>query len=93
MFGIKPLSCVAGNVPLKLTAVRAKRLLGAGVSCWRGVRVEKLFAPLVLTAISSHLSGPVNAFPKSTVVVNRPLLTATAVLVTGPATRLPSTLA
>ena len=61
--------------------------------CWRGVRVLKLVAPLVLTASSSQLLPPVKGpEPKSMVVVNRPFLTAVALFVTGGATSTPVTL-
>ena len=62
---------------------------GVGVTCCRGRGCE-MFAPLVLTAIASQLLVPVKTpGPKSTSVVNRPLVTATAVFVTGPAMALP----
>ena len=80
-------NCAAEIVPLTFAAVMA---YGTGVNCWRGASVVKLFAALVLTAIASQLLVPVNApDPKSTSVVNRPLVTATAVLVTGPAMATP----
>jgi hypothetical protein len=40
----------------------------------------KLPAPLVPTAISSQREAPVKAFPKSSVTVKSPLLTATALV-------------
>jgi hypothetical protein len=63
---------------------------GVGVTGWRGARVLKVFAALVLTAIASQLLVPVNTpGPKSTSVVNKPFVTATALFVTGPATAVP----
>ena len=65
---------------------------GVGATCCRGARVLKLFAPLVLTASASQLLVPRNApGPKSTSVVNSPLVTTTAVFVTGPASAVPVT--
>ncbi|MGH8022810.1 MAG: hypothetical protein ACRED1_04475 [Limisphaerales bacterium] len=49
----------------------------------------KSFASLVLTAISNQLLPPVKTCPKSTIVVNKPLLTVTAAFVTGPAMATP----
>ena len=63
---------------------------GTGVTCWRGDSVAKVFAPLVLTAISSQLLVPVNRpGPKLTSVVNNPFVTATALFVTDPAMAVP----
>ena len=86
---IVPLNCVAATLPLTLAAIMA---YGTGVNCWRGARVKKVFAALVLTASCSQLLVPVKTLPKSTVVVNRPLVTHTAAFVTGPAYTLPVTL-
>ena len=59
---------------------------GTGVNGWRGVRVVKLLTPLVATLICSQTPSPMNTpGPKSIVVVNRPLVTPTALLVSGPA--------
>src|SRR5947209_8092341 len=84
--------CVSETVPLTLLAVVANTAYGVGVNCWRGASVMKAFAALELTAISSQLLPPVKTFPKSTVVVNNPLLTGTARFVTGPERALPVTL-
>ena len=59
---------------MRLPAVIA---YGVAVMGWRGLRVVKSAAPLVLTAISSQRSTPVNTpAPGSSVAVKRPLLTA-----------------
>ena len=69
-------------------APSAKMAYGVGVSCCRGASVVKLPAPLVSTPISSQLVSPFQTpAPKSIITVNRPLVTTTALLVTGPADR------
>ena len=87
MLAVPALNCPGPMEPLKLLAVVAKMANGTGVSCWRGVKGMKLLAPvLVSTLISNQLVGPVNGSePKSICTVNRPLLTMTPLLVTGPA--------
>ena len=85
----------AGIVPTKFVALAdsAKLAYGVGVNCWRGDSVPNEFAPLVLTAICSQLFAPVKTSPKSTGVVNNPLVTLTAEFVTGPAMATPPLLA
>ena len=75
--------------PGRLPAASAKIAYGAGLNHWRGVRVKKASAPWVLTAICSQLLVPAKISPKSTAVVNNPLDTPTAELVTGPAMATP----
>ena len=88
-----PANCDADTVPLKPLALSAAIAYGTGVNCWRGVSVVKGLAPLVSTPISSQLVWPVNTpGPKSTSTVNRPLVTTTALLVTGPAMGTPPVL-
>lgn len=76
----------AETTPLKLAAVIA---YGTDVNCCRGVSVKKLFAPFVLTAISSQLLPLAKTLPQSTSVVNKPFVTPTAEFVTGPPSTLP----
>ena len=69
--------------------------MGVDKTAWRGASVEYEAAPLVCTRpISSHSRWPSvkGLLPKSTATVNRPLLTLTALLVTGPETRIPPVL-
>jgi len=81
-FAYAPLRLAPGKAPLKLPAVIA---YGAAVICWGGVSGVKLPAPLVLTARFSQRFAPVNTpAPKSSVTVNRPLLTGTALVVRVP---------
>src|ERR1700677_1269412 len=85
-----PFNCAALTVPDRLLDVLAKMAYGAGVNCWRGSSETKLLPPLVCTSRCSQLLPPRNApGPKSTSIVNNPLLTATAVLVIGPTITLP----
>ena len=64
---------------------------GVDVRSWRGASVVNALPPLVRTEISSQFVEPLKTLePKSIVARNNPLLlTATAVLVIGPATGLP----
>src|ERR1039457_1584323 len=88
--GSTPLTWLTGSVPDNPPAVPAKTAYGVGVIGWRGASVAKAVAPFVRTAISSQLDVPVKApAPKSTSTVNTPLVTRTALLVTGPAMATP----
>jgi len=64
-------------------AWRANSEYGVGDSCWRPPRTTKLSdVPLVRTLICNQRSGPVKKFvPKSTTVVNNPLVMKTPALV------------
>ena len=87
MSGTTPLTWLTGSVPDKPLAVFAKTAYGVGVNCWRGAKVVNVLTPLVSTPICNQLVAPVNTpGPKSISTVNRPLVTPTALLVTGPAT-------
>src|ERR1039458_5018178 len=68
-------SCAAVTAPLTLPALMA---YGVGVMACRGATVLKVPLPLVRTASSSQRFAPGKFAPKSTVTVNRPLLTAVA---------------
>jgi hypothetical protein len=76
-----------GDVVLLLAAEIA---YGVGVNCCLGESTVTFVAPFVPTPICSQFAPPANALdPKSTVVVNNPLLTVTLVFVTGPTTATP----
>ena len=61
-----------------------------GMSGWRGERVVKP-PPFFCALISNQRSGPVKMpGPKSSVTVNRPLLTTVVALVNGPPATLPT---
>ena len=64
---------------------------GVAINLCRGASVVKLPVPVVRAAISSQRCAPIlnGLLPKSSVTLNTPLLTATAELVAGPATKGP----
>lgn len=81
-----PANCPAGSVPSKLLALLAKIEQGTGVNGWSGFNVVNVLTPLLATPICNQLVWPVNApAPKSISTVNKPLVTFTELLVTGPA--------
>ena len=83
--GTTPLTWLTGSGPARPLAVPARMAYGVGVTGWREVNVVKAVAPFVRTPISSQRAGPVNTpLPKSSVIVNSPLVTGVAALVTVP---------
>ena len=102
---LKPGAGVDGNGTIRQLAVfygarqsggiaaLGKNGIRGGRGLLPGTQRGELLLPLVSTAICSQLLWPFHTLPpKSIVTVNRPLVTATALLVTGPATAVPPAL-
>ena len=86
-----PPSPPLGNTPRRLLAPPAKIAYGDGVRPCRGVSAVNAPPPAGRASICSHRSPPLKTpLPKSIVTVNKPLLTAVAEFVTGPATTVPA---
>src|SRR5688572_20806429 len=79
---IPPLIAPEGTLP----ALSARTAYGVAVNNCRGESACSTLAPLVPARTSNQRSPPSkDAAPKFSVTLNRPLLTATAELMTGPA--------